>query len=451
MKKFYYRTVLLGITAIMITGCGARSSGATDSAKAENAVNFWHSMSGVAAEATEKLISDFNSGIGSEKGIAVTGVFSGYEVLEKLNAVAQANDTKNFPDAAQMYSSGLANVSKMKPYVSIDELFSRPGNRLSKNDLEPSFIRAFTYQNTLVGIPFNGSTILLYYNKNMFQAAGLNPQSPPKTIAEMAEIIKKLTVFKGKEVERYGLNVAVKRYQLCNWIGGQGQYNFIGDQEGGRAAPMTKVTFGEDGTLRKFLGEWQKVINTGGYKFREDNINEEFASQIFGMAIMSSARIGTITNLSKDKFEFAVAPLPKVDSADTGGISVGGGSICVFRRDEQKLDGIWEFVQYAVSPEAQMQYHRITGYIPVNHKVYELPEMKAHLSANPLYQVAIDQLHASHPNVQEPIDIIGYEIDDIITSAMLDFAEGKKTLDETHDIIVNGCNEKLAAYHKANS
>lgn len=71
----------------------------------------------------------------------------------------------------------------------------------------------------------------------------------------------------GDTVTRYGLNVAVRRYQLANWIGGQGDYNFFGDNEGGRTAPMTKVTFGEDGTLRNFLTEWQKVIATEGRRF----------------------------------------------------------------------------------------------------------------------------------------------------------------------------------------
>ena len=45
---------------------------------------------------------------------------------------------------------------------------------------------------------------------------------------------------------------------------------------------------------------------------------------LFGMAIMSSARIGTIDSLVGDKFEWATAPLPKVDAADTGGTAVGG-------------------------------------------------------------------------------------------------------------------------------
>ena len=69
---------------------------------------------------------------------------------------------------------------------------------------------------------------------------------------------------------------------------------------------------------------------------------------------------------------------------------------------------------------------------------------------NPEYKVAVDAIHASNPNVQEPFDIINWEIDSIIMNHMLAFANGTETLDQCHDGIVNECNQKLADYHRAN-
>ena len=91
---------------------------------------------------------------------------------------------------------------------------------------------SYTYENQLVGMPFSCSAIMLYYNCDMFREVGLDPNTPPTTIAEMADDISKLMVKDGDNVTRYGLNVAVRRYQLANWIGGQGDYNFFGDNEG---------------------------------------------------------------------------------------------------------------------------------------------------------------------------------------------------------------------------
>ena len=237
-----------------------------------------------------------------------------------------------------------------------------------------------------------------------------------------------------------------------NWIGGQGDYNFFGDNEGGRTAPMTKVTFGEDGTLRNFLTEWQKVIATGGYKPYEDDINEEFSLELFGMAIMSTARIGKIKSLVGDKFEWNVAALPKVNADDKGGIAVGGSCVVMFDPDNDpaQVDATWEFVQFMVSAEEQFQFHQATGYIPVNKTVYDLPEADKWFEENPMYKVAIDCIHASNPNVQEPFDIINWEIDSVIKTHMLAFANGEETLDECHDRIVEECNERLDDYHLAN-
>ena len=415
-------------------------------------VEFWHTLTGVNGAAVEAIADHFNATVGAEKGIVVKAVYQGNDNSEKLKPLAQASDFANFPDVAMIAGAGIPSAVTYDSLVPVGTLIDREGNSISRDDLEPNMLRSYTYENQLVGMPFSCSAIMLYYNCDMFREVGLDPNTPPTTIAEMADDISKLMVKDGDNVTRYGLNVAVRRYQLANWIGGQGDYNFFGDNEGGRTAPMTKVTFGEDGTLRNFLTEWQKVIATGGYKPYEDDINEEFSLELFGMAIMSTARIGKIKSLVGDKFEWNVAALPKVNADDKGGIAVGGSCVVMFDPDNDpaQVDATWEFVQFMVSAEEQFQFHQATGYIPVNKTVYDLPEADKWFEENPMYKVAIDCIHASNPNVQEPFDIINWEIDSVIKTHMLAFANGEETLDECHDRIVEECNERLDDYHLAN-
>ena len=118
--------------------------------------------------------------------------------------------------------------------------------------------------------------------------------------------------------------------------------------------------------------------------------------------------------------------------------------------DPAQVDATWEFVQFMVSADQQFKFHQASGYIPVNVNVYDLEGADAWFEANPMYKIAIDAIHASHPNVQEPFDIINWEIDSVIATNMLAFANGEQTLDETHDKIVSECNKKLDAYHLAN-
>lgn len=449
MKKMTRVLALVLIMAVTMT-CLVFPATAEDAVRE---VEFWHTLTGVNGEAVEAIAARFNETIGAEKGIHVSAVFQGNDNSEKLKTLAQANDFANFPDVAMIAGAGIPAATTYSSLVPIGTLMDREGNTISVDDLEPNMLRSYTYLNELIGMPFSCSAIMLYYNKDMFAEVGLDPETPPTTIAEMADAIEKLMIKdENGNVTRYGLNVAVRRYQMANFIGGQGEYNFFGDNEGGRTAPMTKVTFGEDGTLVKFLTEWDKVCKTGGYKAFEDDINEEFALELFGMAIMSCARIGKIQSLVGDKFDWDVAALPKVDAADKGGIAVGGSCVVMFDPDNDaaQVDATWEFVQYMVSAEQQFLFHQATGYIPVNKKVYDLPEAQTWFAENPLYQRVVDCIHASNPNVQEPFDIINWEIDTVIATHMLAFANGEESIEECANAIVTECNQKLDDYHYAN-
>ncbi|MGN0762513.1 MAG: extracellular solute-binding protein, partial [Aristaeellaceae bacterium] len=119
-------------------------------------------------------------------------------------------------------------------------------------------------------------------------------------------------------------------------------------------------------------------------------------------------------------------------------------------QDPAQVDATWEFVQYMVSAEQQFQFHQATGYIPVNRKVYEMPEAQTWFAENPLYQKVVDCIHASNPNVQEPFDIINWEIDAVIKTHMLAFANGEESIEQCADGIVSECNQKLDDYHYAN-
>ncbi len=460
--------LLSGLTACSSSGDGQTEAGAsqgetqnvsdqqgTQSPAPEGTVvvEYWHTMTGANETALNAVVQKFNDTVGKEKGIWVECIFQGDDINEKLKTLYQAKDTENFPDCAMISNAGIPSIMDYEQVAPAADLYAAGGEVLvAQEDLVANPARAATYQEKMIAMPFNGSAILLYYNKDMFREAGLNPDNPPTTIAEMAECITALMQTDDSgSVTRYGLNVAVRRYQMANWIGGQGEYNFFGDNEGGRAGMMTRVTFGDDGTLMNFLTEWEKVVQTGGYKEVEDNINEEFAMQLFGMAVMSSARIGKITDLVGDSFEWGTAFLPKVNAGDQGGVAVGGSSNLVFDRgDAAVVDAAWYFVQYLASPQAQYDFCTQTGYIPINRLTFELDEMKTFLAENEKFAVACEEMKASNPNVQEPFDIINWELDSIIRDNMELFGAGEQDIQTTHDNIVNGCNDKLAAYVKAN-
>lgn len=453
MKK---RTIMKGLSLILcssmlmsMAACGKKEG--TETAKKDSGdateVVFWHSYSGATEEALKSIIDGYNEGRGKEKNIHVELVYQGYEGTDKVTLAYQTKDYDNAPDINVGLTSTLPSVMEMGWSVNAEELMEKEGSEVTKDTFYEQLQRACTYEDEMVAIPFSNSIPLLYYNVDMLKEAGYT--EPPKTLDELTEYVEKLTVKEGDEVKRYGLNMQVKRYQLMQFCVSQNENSFFGDKEGGRTGVMEKITAGEDGTLQTFLEKLQALLETGGYKYVEDNINEEFAQGLSAMVIMSSSRLGTMDSLMEGKYMTAF--LPKVNEEDTNGAAVGGSCLNIFDRgDEERLDAAWDVVQYCVSPESQYTFSTASGYLPVNVECENMEEMKKYYEEKPQYKVALDQMKAANPLSQESFDPTYNEINGIITETMLEFCQGSKNVEETVTSIVDQCNASLDEYHAAN-
>lgn len=467
MKKNRSQLFILTLCIAMVLGlsaCGSTPS--TDSTPGSGAaespagpasqtpsgdateVVFWHSTSGATGEALESIIKSYNEGPGMEKNIHVELVYQGYEGTDKVILAYQTKDTANAPDINVGLTSTIPSVMDMGWSVSAERFLTSPDSEISHDTFYEQLQRACTYEGEMVAVPFANSIPLLYYNVEMLAEAGYS--KPPETMDELAEYVEKLTVKEGDQVTRYGLNMQTKRYQLVEFCVSQSPDSYFGDNEGGRAAPMTRIIAGENGTLKAYLEKLQKLLDTGGYKYVEDNINEEFAQGLSAMLIMSSSRMGTLDSLMPG--QYMTAFLPKVNAGDNGGAAIGGSCLNLFDRgDEARLNAAWDVIQYCVSPESQYIFSTASGYIPVNVACEELPDMQAYYEENPQYKVALDQMKAASPLSQEPLDLTYNEINGIITEAMLEFCQGDLDVDGAVAKIVEKCNASLDEYHAANS
>ena len=463
MKKLLSLTLSAVLLLALLAGCGGKDNsadgGASGSGSSGDAgtitIEYWNSAEGAMATSTEYLVNQFNETVGKEKGIYVNSVFQGGDVVEKLKTLVQANDYKNFPDVGQIYAAGLSTVLKMESLVPLDTIYSSGEYEitLKKEDIYENFLRSYTYEGQTISLPLNASTMLMYYNKDAAREAGLDPDAPPATIAELAEWTDKLTVRDGGSVSRYGLNLQMDRYELVNFlaaVSGTG-CNYIGDNGGGRDAMMTKLTIGEDGSLMTFLDEWEKVIATGGYKAVNDDERGEFANGLSAINFQSSAQLAAMTSNAEGKFELGVAPLPACSSAYNAGASVGGGSIAMFDKgDAARRQAAWAFMQFMASPESQVYLFEHNGYLPVCKSAYETDAYKAAIEANPNAAVAVEQLNHSDPGMQEPLDLINWELNTLCKENFIAWTDGKISKQECHDNIVNNFNAKLTEYIRAN-
>lgn len=469
MKKLYANVLMLtmcGVLAAGLAGCSGKSgaapvpeagSGEAGSGQAGSSsqaagndvteVVFWHSTSGATGEALEKIINNYNEGPGKEKGIFCNLIYQGYEGTDKVIMAYQTKDVANAPDINQGLTSTISSVMDLDWSVAAERFLNDDAYAVSKDTFYEQMQRACTYEGEMVAVPFANSIPMLFYNVDMLKEAGYD--SPPETMDELIEYVKALTIIENDKVVRYGLNMQVKRYQLVEFCVSQGDVSFFGNNEGGRIAPMTEVVAGEDGTMKAFLEKLQQLLDTGGYKYIEDNIIEEFAQELHAMVIMSSSRMGTLDNLMPGKY--MVGYLPKVNADDKGGAAVGGSCLNLFDRgDEERLKAAWDVVEYCILPESQYIFATASGYIPVNVGCEKLPEMQTYYDEKPQYKVALEQLKSANPLSQEPLDMTYNEINGIIIEEMLEFCAGNMDADSTVEKIVKRCNDSMDEYFASN-
>ena len=448
------KLIAMGLATTMLLATTACANGEANETPAPDAapngatqITYWHSMDGVFGEIVNKQVEAFNSTIGQEKNIVVTPVFQNWPGTEALTAAMSTDDVKNMPDVIQLYGESVSLIRDYKRTVWAEDYITSADSKVKKEDLIPNTISSHSIEGKMIGVPYTSSALMMYYNKTYFDQAGIT--DVPTTIAQMAEIMPTLVE---KTDAEYGLNVRVDQFELENWIATQGtEGSYFGNNESGHNGHMTELEADKNGTLMNFLTEWEKVVGSGAYKATRDSINEEFAAGMHAMVIMTSSRIQTIADLVGDKFEWGVAPIPTVSGEDVGGAYPSGSGLYMLDRDDEgKKAAAWEFVQFMISPEAQVMWLDGTGYVPVNTKTVELDAYKAAIEKEPRLNAPLETLQNTPATVVPAFCPNSSTVGSVIKDAMMAFGTGAANKDQTYTAIVDGITQAMNDYYRAN-
>lgn len=473
MRKRVVAAVLAAVMAVMLTACGGGKEGAVSSdaggqdagsskrvlAEIDKSTTteliLWHNRGGNAGELLEqKMIPEFNDTIGKEMGIKITPVYqSSSDLIGKVKALILAKDVENLPDMVQVFAGDAEYMSTVPYVVPAQELVEADEN-FNTDELLPQLLSTYTYAGTMYSLPFHASTMIMYYNKSAFAEAGLDPETPPATIADVAADASKLLKRDTAGVNQYAITMGIQNTYLNHFIGGQGEYSYIGNQENGRAGRMTKVEFDTNGTMKTFLTEWEKVLATGAVQTVDEGTQarDEFMAGTSAILFSSNNVLESMEEVASQKgFELGVAPLPKVVESDKGSVCPGGSSIYALDRgDSQKVAKAWEFMKTWVSAEYQSEWALGTGCIPVNKKSMETADMKAYTEKRPEFYVAYNALMNSDPHVQEHLAPTQQAFTTIFKENGEKFAAGQLTVDECVAAMAKECNAALDEYNRAN-
>ncbi|MGN0354124.1 MAG: ABC transporter substrate-binding protein [Muricoprocola sp.] len=378
------------LAAVLLGGAMVASMSMAAGAEDKIEITFWHAMGGVNGEATQQMIDDFNA---SQDEIVVTGEYQGTydDTITKLKAAMQSGE--GLPDVCQMYDVGTKFMADSGKVIPVEDMFETTG--FDPSSVMEVITSYYTVDGKQYAMPFNVSTPMLYYNKDVFEAAGLDPETPPTTYDEVLEYAQKIVESGAAPV---GYSQAIYGWFFEQQLAGMGAY--YGNNENGRTDSITAVDFDQNGAGLKIFDTWKKLYDSGYFMdygtTTADTQTAFFAGQT-GMIIESTAILKNATESSP--FEIGTGYLPKVEVNEDGGVIIGGGSLWMLdTKDEEKEKAAWKFIEYCTTPEAQAKWSMGTGYFAINPAAYETEEMAAYIEENPNFMTAINQLKDSPVN-----------------------------------------------------
>lgn len=344
-------------------------------------ITFWHAMSGSRQDVVNDLVSTFNE---QDPNAEVNAEYSGSyaETLTKALAAVRAGDP---PTIVQVYEVG---TQTMLDSGAIEPVYTLAPEDFNWDEVVQPVMKYYSVEGNMYCMPFNSSTAMLYYNKDVFSEAGLDPEQPPQTFEEVFEY--------GKQIIDAGVAKGGIAFGWPAWIFEQmhayhGQ--LYANNENGRAGLATEVLFNQDFGVN-VLSEWQKWAEEGVliYGGREYSANDPFLAGEFAMLVQSTSSLGGILN--RADFEVGTAFLPRLQGDYPEGNSViGGGCLWVTEGHEPaEYDAAWRFLQYSFSPERAKIWHKETGYFPISNTAYEELQEEGWFEEEPNHATAFDQI-----------------------------------------------------------
>ncbi|WP_254271294.1 methyl-accepting chemotaxis protein [Haloarcula marina] len=346
---------------------------------ADTVVEFWHAMGGEKALLLESLAREFEE---SHEDIAISLTSKG-SYRGTLNATLDAAAAGTGPAIAQVFEIGSTRARDSGYFVPVEDVL--PADHL--DSLLDSVSNYYRMDGKLQSLPFNASNPVLAYNRDAFRQAGLDPDSPPRTLADVRSAAQRLV---SRNVTDYGITFANYSWFVEQWFAEADE--LLVDNDNGRSG--TPRTANLDGEFARELVGWLTEMESEGLYLdpgieARGKARNAFHDGQAAMLIGSTSSLRAIE--SSGDFEVETGMFPVL--GDRTGVLVGGASLWL--SDDlpaSTRSAVGEFLTWLSEPAQQKRWHQETGYFPVHEDA--IPELRSEgwFEANPHYATAFDQL-----------------------------------------------------------
>jgi sn-glycerol 3-phosphate transport system substrate-binding protein len=409
-------------------------------------IQWWHAMTSVNGELVNSLAEEFNR---AQSQYKVVPVYKG-GYADTMQAAIAAFRAGEPPAIVQIFEVGTATMMAAKGAVKpVYQLMAEAGQSFDPAAYLPAIAGYYsTSDGKMLSLPFNSSTAILYYNKDAFTKAGLDPATPPKTWPELFAAAKKI------RAAGYACGFTtswlswIQIEQFSAW------HNLpLGSKANGMDGTDTVLEFNNPIVARHIanLAEAQrdKTFDYGGRTIEPD---QKFVSGECGMTLNSSGYFGQAK--AGAKFPFGVGELPyypDVAGAPQNSI-IGGASLWVMAgKKAEAYKGVAQFLTFLSETPQQVRFHEATGYLPITKAAYAAARDAGFYTEHPGTELPIIELTARPPTENSRGLRFGnlVQIRDAIAEELEGAFAGKETAQQALDNSVKRGNAILRQFEAA--
>ena len=409
-------------------------------------IQWWHAMSGELGHQLEKLAADFNV---SQPDFRIVPVYRG-NYADTVMAAIFAFRSSSQPAIVQVNEIATATMMAAKGAIyPVYKLMRDQGEDFEPTAYLPVVTGYYTdVSGNMLSFPFNASTPILYYNKDQFSKAGLDPEVPPKTWPELEQAAAKLRT------------AGVPCGFTTHWPSWVNVENFsalhnlpIATEANGFTGLDARLTINNPVLVHHIakLAEWQKT-KLYDYSGRATTAEPRFQDGECGIFLGSSAARADILAKAKFKVGYGMLPYwPNVPGAPQNTI-IGGATLWVLMgRPQAEYKGVARFFAYLSRPEVQAAWHQKTGYLPITRAAYDLTQAQGFYDRHPGTAISIEQIIHKPPTENSKGLRLGSFV--LIRSVIEDELEaafaGKITAQQALDEAARRGNKLLSQFERA--
>lgn len=385
---------------------------ALDAADGPVKITFWHGMANELEMALIDVVDGYNASQGRVQVILQNQ--TAYEsAIDKY--IASGIDSR--PDIIQLPEYIVQSFAQSETFVPMQACIDAAG--FDMTPILPRVANTYLFEGIQWSMPFNVSSPVLFYNKQMYEAAGLDPDDPPVSLDDLRTVSQQLV---DSGVAAHGIVLDSGRdsgggWFFEQWFGRVGE--LYADNGNGRVAPATEVLFDNE-TGFDILTYLQEMVdsglavsvgdNAGGQDsfFKMIDADAPGASTIATSAAISSvvAALGSGVAPGLTTDDIGIGPMP--GPSDTPAAQPGGASVWIpVGKSDEVTAAAWDFTQYLVDAQVQSTWASATGYVPVRSDAVDLDPIAALYEDDPRYRVAYDQMLAAVDSESAVVPALG--------------------------------------------